>query len=178
VSSHDYNTENYKYDMVIGYRVECRVLGLLGQSACFRMRIRSDHMAYSFGQHLECLVQLDSTRQICGIRSLRVHDIVTFQEDACESDEYQVDGEGTYAPQRGPVNAGMVAHGPNGADWKQLGELGHRQTHINGPMLAFVAQELGTPSLTPEIFWSFLCAAMVPQFPNAQVDLHQAPRNI
>jgi hypothetical protein len=186
VSSHDWHPENYKYDLRVGCRVECTVLGKLGTSARFKMRLMSDHCAYSADSHLECVVSLEATERIvmgfnfgrrsdplsstAGVPSLRINERNPVTERAsCEKSSKDRFLRITRA------TAEIVAMGP-GVPYHYLmdeGRLaGSSGLTVNGFLLELVARELGIPELPPCVFWDFLRNAMVPRIPNAEVNNH------
>jgi hypothetical protein len=186
VSSHDWHPEEYKYDLRVGCRVECTVLGKLGTSARFTMRLMSDNCASSADSHLECVVSLEATERIvkgfyferrsdplsstAGVPSHRIDGINPVTQRApCEKSSNDRSHRITRA------TAEIVAMGP-GVPYHYLmdeGQLaGSSGLTVNGFLLELVARELGIPELPPCVFWDFLRNAMVPRIPNSEVDNH------
>lgn len=188
ISSHDFNGETYKWDLRIGCRVECVVLGKRGMSANFKMRVFSDHCNWSAGSHLECVVSLiptskvvmqfvsefrnETTKIAAGVSSQRPLGFGSAErQDSCDKP-----GKRGHV-HVGPITAEMVAMGPAGShSTENMGGLAGGVLKVNGFLLELVARELGIPEVLPVILWDFLRNAMVPRIPEVPVANHSSPR--
>ena len=177
VSSQDWNAENYKWDVVVGLRCECVVLGRHGTAAHVRMRARSDHTFWSCGTGLECMATLLPNRSAVVSARAAVsrgvaHCHAAFGNPALRPQRWDFrsrEQDRGRRPRGGragdELSATFVVHGAcQGSGTLDSGRL----TDVSEAGLVCLARALGL-AIAPAPLWRFLVRATVPRLKRVAV---------